>query len=140
MKSKLGNVAIYIRVANTETKKEDSYIEFQKKKIESYLKNNYKEYNLSYFIDNGFSANFRKRPALKRMLKRIVKNEFNYVVTYDLSRLYRNACEIVKLINNTKNINYIFVKDNIDTRENDIFLPLKTIFDEAYQSYISKRN
>ena len=43
MKSKLGNVAIYIRVANSEIREEDSYIEFQQKKIELYLKKNYRK-------------------------------------------------------------------------------------------------
>lgn len=138
MKSKLGNVAIYIRVANSETRKEDSYIEFQKKKIELYLKKNYSEYNLSYFIDNGFSSDYKKRPALIDMLKRVSKNEFEFVITHNLSSLYRNVYELIKLINDTKNINYIFVQENIDTSKNDIFLPILAVFDEVYKSYINK--
>lgn len=138
MKSKLGNVAIYIRVANSETRKEDSYIEFQKKKIELYLKKNYSEYNLSYFIDNGSSSDYKKRPALIDMLKRVSKNEFEFVITHNLSSLYRNVYELIKLINDTKNINYIFVQENIDTSKNDIFLPILAAFDEGYKSYINK--
>ena len=43
MKKNLGNIAIYLRVANKENNKEDSFIDFQKKEILNYLKKNCKD-------------------------------------------------------------------------------------------------
>ena len=58
MKKNLGNVAIYLRVANKENNKEDSFIDFQKKEILNYLKKNCKDYKIEYFIEN-YINNFK---------------------------------------------------------------------------------
>ena len=50
-------VAMYCRVANKETTKEDSAIEVQKKMLNDYLKNNVKGIKFrEFYIDNGFSG------------------------------------------------------------------------------------
>lgn len=64
------NVAVYIRVANKETSREDSAIEKQKYIVNQYLKENIKGVkSKKYYIDNGFSGTTYNRPDFKKWLK-----------------------------------------------------------------------
>lgn len=66
------NVAVYIRVANKETSREDSAIENQKYIVNQYLKENIKGIkSKKYYIDNGFSGTTYNRPDFKKMIKDI---------------------------------------------------------------------
>ena len=129
MKKSLGNIAVYLRVANEENNKEDSFVEYQKKEILNYLKKNCKDYKIEYFIDNGYSGVTHERPRLKDMLNMVDNGYFNYVVAYSLDRLYRNITDYLKIFDK---VYFIFVKDNIDTESNKTFIPMMKIFDEEY--------
>lgn len=135
MKKNLGNIAIYLRVANKENNKEDSFIDFQKKEILNYLKKNCKDYKIEYFIDNGYSGITHKRPGLKDMISKMNKGSFNYVVVYSLDRLYRNITDYLKI---SDKVNFIFVKDNIDTEKDKAFIPIMKLIDEKYIEYRKK--
>ncbi len=111
-------VAIYCRVANKETSKEDSAIELQKHRVNQYLKDNVKGIGYkSYYIDNGFSATTYNRPEFKRMLKDIKEKKINTIIVTDLIRFGRtnNSLDRIEALNRKYNVNFISVIEEIDT-------------------------
>ena len=114
-------VAMYCRVANKETTKEDSAIEVQKKMLNDYLKNNVKGIKFrEFYIDNGFSGTNYNRPEFKRMIKDIEENRINTIIVKDLVRFGRtnNTLQRIDGLKKKYNINFISVVDNIDSLKN----------------------
>lgn len=114
-------VAMYCRVANKETTKEDSAIEVQKKMLNDYLKNNVKGIKFrEFYIDNGFSGTNYNRPEFRRMIKDIEENRINTIIVKDLVRFGRtnNTLQRIDGLKKKYNINFISVVDNIDSLKN----------------------
>ena len=114
-------VAMYCRVANKETTKEDSAIEVQKKMLNDYLKNNVKVIKFrEFYIDNGFSGTNYNRPEFRRMIKDIEENRINTIIVKDLVRFGRtnNTLQRIDGLKKKYNINFISVVDNIDSLKN----------------------
>ncbi len=87
-KIKLVNVVGYIRTA-TKKQRLAGATEMQMVAIGEYAKANGYMVKETY-IDEGFSGNTSKRPALQRMREDANKKQFSYVVIYDDARLSRN--------------------------------------------------
>lgn len=118
LKNEKLKVAIYIRVANKETKREDSAIELQKQKINQYLKENVRGIKFKeYYIDNGFSGTTYNRPEFKRMLKDIKEKGINTIIVTDLIRFGRtnNTLDRVEALERKYGVNFISVIEEIDT-------------------------
>lgn len=114
-------VAMYCRVANKETTKEDSAIEVQKKMLNDYLKNNVKGIKFrEFYIDNGFAGTNYNRPEFRRMIKDIEENRINTIIVKDLVRFGRtnNTLQRIDGLKKKYNINFISVVDNIDSLKN----------------------
>lgn len=112
------NVAVYIRVANKETSREDSAIEKQKYIVNQYLKENIKGVkSKKYYIDNGFSGTTYNRPDFKKMIKDIEEKKINTVIVKDLIRFGRtnNTLDRIDALKRKYNINFISVEENIDS-------------------------
>lgn len=111
-------VAVYMRVANMETTKEDSSLEKQKVIINQYLKKKLKGIETKeYYIDNGVSGVTYNRPEFKRMLKDIKKNKVNVIIVKDLMRFARcsNALGKIEEWQQKYGINFISVSEEIDS-------------------------
>ena len=54
---------------------------------------------------------------------------------YSLDRLYRNITDYLKI---SDKVNFIFVKDNIDTEKDKAFIPIMKFIDEKYIEYRKK--
>ena len=94
-KSKVWNVAVYIRLSVQDgDKAESNSVINQKELLNMYLEQN-KELNVKeYYIDDGFSGTTFDRPAFKKMMKDIKKEIVNTVIVKDLSRLGRNYIKV----------------------------------------------
>ncbi len=111
-------VAIYCRVANKETSKEDSAIELQKRILNQHLKENVKGINFKeYYIDNGFSGTTYNRPEFKRMIKDIEEKKINTIIVKDLIRFGRtnNTLDRIEALKRKYNINFISVAEDINS-------------------------
>lgn len=99
-KSKVWNVAVYIRLSVQDgDKAESNSVINQKKLLNMYLEQD-KELNVKeYYIDDGFSGTTFDRPAFKKMMKDIEKEIVNTVIVKDLSRFGRNYIEVGNKIN-----------------------------------------
>ena len=112
------DVAVYIRVANKETSREDSAIEKQKYIVNQYLRKNIKGVkSKKYYIDNGFSGTTYNRPDFKKMIKDIEEKKINTVIVKDLIRFGRtnNTLDRIDALKRKYNINFISVEENIDS-------------------------
>src|SRR5947208_199035 len=94
-------VLAYVRcstIYQTENNKEGFNkfgLDMQKDAIEKYCQ----VYNydiVDWYIDEGVSGSFRNRPELNRLLSNLRRGDL--VLTYDITRLMRNAPEFYKLI------------------------------------------
>lgn len=132
-------VAIYCRVANKETSKEDSAIELQKHILNQYLKDNVKGINFKeYYIDNGFSGTTYNRPEFKRMIKDIEEKKINTIIVKDLIRFGRtnNTLDRIEALKRKYNINFISVAEDIDSiNKNEEFEQIRLIHQCIRESY-----
>ncbi len=137
------NVAVYIRVANKETSREDSAIENQKYIVNQYLKENIKGIkSKKYYIDNGFSGTTYNRPDFKRMIKDIEEKSINTVIVKDLIRFGRtnNTLDRIEALKRKYNINFISVAENIDSinkkEESECFFAIRQCMRDQYRESI----
>lgn len=146
-KSKVWNVAVYIRLSVQDgDKAESNSVINQKELLNMYLEQN-KELNVKeYYIDDGFSGTTFDRPAFKKMMKDIEKEIVNTVIVKDLSRFGRNYIEVGNKINSfmKDNIRFISVCEKIDSYKDkksvdDIIFPLKNIMNEMYCKDVSDK-
>lgn len=136
-------VAMYCRVANKETTKEDSAIEVQKKMLNDYLKNNVKGIKFrEFYIDNGFSGTNYNRPEFRRMIKDIEENRINTIIIKNLVRFGRtnNALDRIEALKQKYNVNFISVEEGLDTinkkEESECFLAIRQCIREQYRESI----
>ena len=146
-KSKVWNVAVYIRLSVQDgDKAESNSVINQKELLNMYLEQD-KELNVKeYYIDDGFSGTTFDRPAFKKMMKDIEKEIVNTVIVKDLSRFGRNYIEVGNKINSfmKNNIRFISVCEKIDSYKDkksvdDIIFPLKNIMNEMYCKDVSDK-
>lgn len=136
-------VAMYCRVANKETSKEDSAIELQKKMLNEYLKKNVKGIKFrKFYVDNGFSGTNYNRPEFRRMIKDIEENRVNTIIVKDLVRFGRtnNTLDRIEALKQKHNVNFISVVEELDTinkkEESECFFAIRQCMREQYRESI----
>lgn len=109
-------IAAYIRVSTEEQTKGFS-LDVQREKLIQYCK--FKDWeNIKWYADEGFTGGNMKRPALKRMLNAIKRNEISTVVTYKadrLSRRLRDMLIIIEDILETRDVAFISATEDFDS-------------------------
>jgi site-specific DNA recombinase len=113
----MGKKAVgYIRVSTIKQAKEGESLSTQRKAIKGYSKQHELKLTKTY-ADEGISGgSVNKRPALRQLLGDAKKGTFEIVLVHRLSRLGRNARELlnnVELLRNA-NVSVVFLKENID--------------------------
>lgn len=127
MKEKKLKVAIYCRVG----RKEQLAVDMQESKIQNYCKQQGYEVFKSY-VDNGFSANDKTRPSYNLMLEDLKQNQFDMIITSDISRLNRTTIDLEEFINLIRkyNCNLKILNGNIDTSTatGNLFVKMLRVF------------
>lgn len=103
-------VAIYMRVST-----DDQSTGMQRLELDEYIRNR-KWTNVEFYEDQGLSGTNTNRPELKRLMQNINKRRIDIVLTWNLSRLFRN---IKDLVNNLEifqecSVSLISLKENMD--------------------------
>ena len=121
-KSKVWNVAVYIRLSVQDgDKAESNSVINQKELLNMYLEQN-KELNVKeYYIDDGFSGTTFDRPAFKKMMKDIKNNVINnlrkdranMILMHDIKTYTRDALR--DIIKYAKENGYRFEVVTMDT-------------------------
>ncbi len=96
-----------------------------------------------YYIDDGFSGLNFQRPGFQRLLVDMEAGKIDTVITKDLSRLGRDYIQTgyyIDIYFKERNIRYIAMNDNIDTkREDNDIVPFKNILNDMYAHDLSRK-
>ncbi len=138
--------ACYCRLSKEdETDGSSVSIETQQKILGDYCRRN-RFIIYDYYIDDGYSGTNYDRPGFRRMLTDIELGKINTVVVKDLSRFGRNYIETGHFLENyfpEKNVRFVAVGDNVDTRNeydyDDLIIPIRNLFNQAYPADISRK-
>ena len=139
--------AIYLRLSRDDgDNKESQSISNQRKSIYEYIKKSNKDkfVIIDEYVDDGYSGTNFNRPDFKRLLEDIETKKINCIITKDLSRLGRDHILTGYYIENfftEKDIRYIAINDNIDSKEEDSFdmLSFRLAFNDFYPKDTSKK-
>lgn len=108
MNEKNYSVAVYCRVANSNTK-DLSSIDNQKQRIENFCKDNC-YIIVDYYIDQGYSGLNLNRPSFQRLLQDINQKRIDLVITTNIARLGRDSKKISYYINDyfaSRNVKFL---------------------------------
>ncbi|MEG0759355.1 MAG: recombinase family protein, partial [Raoultibacter sp.] len=128
-------IALYARLSrDDELVGESNSIVNQKSILEKFaIENGF--HKTIMFIDDGFSGATFDRPDFARMMQMVDAGEIHTIIVKDHSRLGRNYLVIGSLMDTfmQKNVRYIAINDNIDTKRGvDDLLPMRDFFNELY--------
>lgn len=113
------NIAVYSRKSKYTGKGES--IGNQIEMCRDYLRSNYREefdnFNIDVYEDEGYSGGNTNRPHFQEMLKNIKARKYDTVICYRLDRISRNTADFSNLINvfEKLNVSFISIKDRFDT-------------------------
>ena len=109
------NIGIYVR-KSVYTDNSES-INAQYNMCEEYCKNNFKNYTILKYADEGFTGANTKRPEFNKMMESIENNLLDMVVCYRIDRISRSVLDFSKFFNllEEKNIKFVSVTEKIDT-------------------------
>jgi DNA invertase Pin-like site-specific DNA recombinase len=101
---------IYARVSTTDQTTANQTLE-----LERVAKRN--DWTVEAVFEDTISGAKTKRPALDRLLKGVIRKEFDVVMVWDVSRLGRSLTHLVRLLENfhAKGVNLYFHTQAIDT-------------------------
>lgn len=132
-------LGIYLRLSDEDSLNgESNSIINQRKLIYTYISNNddFLEYEVIEFVDDGYSGTNFNRPAIKELLMKARNNEINCVAIKDFSRIGRNYIEVGNLIEQVfpfLNIRLISINDYYDSDNNKLN---KNFLDVAFKNVL----
>jgi site-specific DNA recombinase len=89
--------AIYTRVSTEEQAKEGYSLSAQEERLRAYAKSQgWSVYKI--YVDDGYSAASKERPALKRLLLDSSLKRFDIVLVYKIDRLSRSLKDLIEIV------------------------------------------
>ncbi len=89
--------AIYTRVSTDEQAREGYSLPAQEERLRAHARSQgWTVYKL--YMDDGYSAASRKRPALKRLLSEAAQKRFEVVLVYKIDRLSRSLKDLIDIV------------------------------------------
>lgn len=134
MREKEVRVLGYIRVSTEEQAVDGFSLENQEKDIKKYCE--FMNYTLLDVIaDEGISGStLDQRPGIQEVLRRVEKEDIDYIIVWKVSRLSRKLSDVVKIVEILEDNKTFFyaLKDGIDTASHmgKPFLMIASIFAE----------
>lgn len=89
-------IAIYLRLSKEDDKwkEESSSIAMQRVLLRKYIEENFVDYEIIEFCDDGYTGTNFDRPGMQEMLERIRNGKINCVIVKDFSRFARDYIEL----------------------------------------------
>ena len=139
------NIGLYIRLSKEDEQNiESKSITSQKSYLNNYI-NKFDYQNKYEYIDDGYSGTNFDRPAFKKLILDIENKKIDTIITKDSSRLGRNITWVSYYLEEyfpSKNIRFISIDDNYDSKDNNVdtdLLTFKNVFNDYYCKDISKK-
>lgn len=142
----MNKLAIYLRLSNEDYDKEgeSESIHNQREYIKGYIKE-HKDltgYEVSEYVDDGFSGTNPNRPAYQRLLDDLKKNHIQAIIVKDMSRFSRDYIEMGNYLENIfpfMGIRFISINDAYDSlKEGNNGIEMDTQFKSLLYDFYSK--
>lgn len=148
-------IAIYIRLSKEDNrlnddnklKEESNSITMQRILLQKYTAENFADYELLEFCDDGYSGTNFERPGMQAMLERVRNSEINCIVVKDFSRFARDYIELGSYLEQIfpfLGVRFISINDVYDSREyqgslGGIDTNFKNLLYDLYSKDLSKK-
>lgn len=134
-------VAAYIRVSTDEQAREGLSIDGQIACIKNYCDMYFENYEITLFVDDGYSGRNVNRPRLKKLISSV--DQFDCVAIWKLDRLSRSLIDAVEILKKfvSMNVDIVSVQERIDmtTAMGRAFVSIILIFAELEVENTSER-
>lgn len=148
-KVKKYQVALYMRLSKAESRmgEESNSITMQRILLQKYAAENFTDYELSEFCDDGYTGTNFERPGMQAMLERARNGEIHCIMVKDFSRFARDYIELgsyleqifpflgIRIIS----VNDEYDSDNFQGSIADIDVNFKNLLYDLYSKDLSKK-
>ncbi|MDE7132253.1 MAG: recombinase family protein [Lachnospiraceae bacterium] len=142
-------IAIYLRLSKEDDrwKDESNSITMQRALLVKYVEENFTDYELREFCDDGYTGTNFDRPGMQEMLKRIKGGEINCVIVKDFSRFARDYVELGSYLEQIfpfLGVRFISVGDGYDSSSYqgsiaDLDVNFKNLLYDLYSKDLSEK-
>ncbi len=142
-------IAMYIRLSKEDDREggESNSITMQRVLLRRYVADNFSDYDLLEFCDDGYTGTNFERPGIQNMLKLVRNSQINCIVVKDFSRFARDYIEAgayLEQIFPFMGVRFISVNDNYDSKncqENicDINVSFKNLLYDLYSKDLARK-
>lgn len=137
---------MYLRLSieDYQKKGESESIHNQREYIKAYIKEHkdLMEYEISEYVDDGFSGTNSNRPAYQRLLEDLKNNQIDSIIVKDMSRFSRDYIEMGNYLENIfpfMGIRFISINDGYDSlKEGSNGTEIDTQFKSLLYDFYSK--
>ena len=141
-------IAIYIRLSKEDDKykEESNSITMQRILLQRYVAENFLDYDLLEFCDDGYTGTNFERPGMQEMLELVRDSKINCIVVKDFSRFARDYIELGSYLEQIfpfMGVRFISVNDNYDSKNYqgsiaDIDVNFKNLLYDLYSKDLSQ--
>lgn len=142
-------IAIYIRLSKEEDKfkEESNSITMQRILLRKYAAENFSDYDLLEFCDDGYTGTNFERPDMQNMLELVRASKINCIIVKDFSRFARDYIELGSYLEQIfpfMGVRFISVNDNYDSKNYqgsiaDIDVNFKNLLYDLYSKDLSQK-
>lgn len=140
-------VAIYLRLSKEDDKwkEESNSIAMQRILLRRYIEENFADYEIIEFCDDGYTGTNFDRPGMQEMLERIRNGEIDCIIVKDFSRFARDYIELGSYLEQIfpfLGVRFISVNDGYDSAKAqggvaDIDMNFKNLLYDLYSRDLS---
>lgn len=142
-------IAMYLRLSKEDDRwrEESNSITTQRALLVKYIEDNFTDYELLEFCDDGYTGTNFDRPSMQEMLKRIREGEINCVIVKDFSRFARDYVELGSYLEQIfpfLGVRFISVGDSYDSSSYqgsiaDLDVNFKNLLYDLYSKDLSEK-
>lgn len=140
-------IAIYLRLSKEDDqwKEESNSIAMQRILLRKYIEENFVDYEIIEFCDDGYTGTNFERPGMQEMLERIKSGEINCVIVKDFSRFARDYIELGSYLEQIfpfLGVRFVSINDGYDSTKvqggiADIDINFKNLLYDLYSQDLS---
>lgn len=140
-------IAIYLRLSKEDDKRKDesNSITMQRALLKRYIEENFVDYELVEFCDDGYTGTNFERPGMQEMLEGIKSGKINCVIVKDFSRFARDYIELGSYLEQIfpfLGVRFISINDGYDSSHYqgsiaDIDVSFKNLLYDLYSRDLS---
>lgn len=142
-------IAVYIRLSKEDDKykEESNSITMQRILLQRYVAENFKDYDLFEFCDDGYTGTNFNRPGMQKMLGLVKNGEIHCIIVKDFSRFSRDYIELGSYIEQIfpfLGVRFISLNDNYDSKNYqgsiaEIDVNFKNLLYDLYSKDLSQK-